>query len=183
MPRRLTAHGAQDRVGEVVVRQSRARVHQPAVVAVSAGEHQPVVAAAGTLSSDDRRLPLVGERGDAHMMPPGATVDLLAEPRLQPEWRRPQQACDLDAHGFRGAETLAFRPVISSRLTSSRMSLVASTFDSCLDTGSYPHQLRSMSCGNTVRMLGMYGTSHWNSCPGGAPDAAAFRDTARRLHS
>jgi hypothetical protein len=96
--RRLPADGAEDRVGEVIVREALARVHQPSVVAVTAGEHQPVVAAAGALPSDDRRLPFVGERGDAHMMPPGATLDVLAEPRLQPERRRSQQACDLDAH-------------------------------------------------------------------------------------
>jgi hypothetical protein len=96
--RRLTAKGAQDRVDEVIVRQALAGVHQPAVVSVVAGEHQPVVTAAGALPSDDRRLPLVGERGDSHVMPPGATVDLLAEPGLEPERRRPQQACDLDAH-------------------------------------------------------------------------------------
>src|SRR5258707_6154281 len=32
------------------------------------------------------------------MVPPGTALDVLAEPRLQPERHRPQQACDLDAH-------------------------------------------------------------------------------------
>jgi hypothetical protein len=100
VPWRLTTQGPQHRIGEVVIRQARARVHQPSVVAVTAGQHQPVVAAAGALSADDRGLPLVGEGGDAHMMPPDTTVDMLAEPCLQPERRRPQQPCDLDAHQF-----------------------------------------------------------------------------------